>query len=72
MFFLKMKLLEWAGHVRRAKGIILRNVLINKPTGKPLRVKPRNRWQNRVNENIRTVDRTTKLDIALCSCKGFD
>jgi len=42
--FLKAKRLEWAGHVWRAERSIIRKVLINKPTGKRPRGRPRQRW----------------------------
>lgn len=60
--FLKAKRLEWAGHVY---GGTLRNVLINKLTGKRPRGKPRQWWRDRVNEDIRMVDGTAKLEIAI-------
>jgi len=44
--FLNSKCLEWAGHVWRAEGSIIREVLVNKPAGKRPRGRPRQRWRN--------------------------
>jgi len=41
--FLKAKRLEWASHVWRAERSIIRKILINKPTGRRPRERPRQR-----------------------------
>ena len=42
--------IEWAGHVWRADGSMLKRVLADKTSGKRLRGRPRKRWKDSVKE----------------------
>ncbi|XP_025425893.1 uncharacterized protein LOC112694589 [Sipha flava] len=50
--FLRSKRLEWAGHVWRAEGKLIRQVLINKPNKKRPVGRPRQRWLDRVKDDL--------------------
>lgn len=52
-------------HVWRAEGSTFRNALINKTTDKRPRRKPRQRWKDTINEDVKIVDRTEKLKTAI-------
>jgi len=53
--FLKSKRLEWAGHVWRTEGRLIRQVLVNKPNKKRPVGRPRQRWLDRVKDNLKTL-----------------
>lgn len=46
----------------RAEGNIILKILISKPTGKYPRGRPRQRWQDRVNVDIRMIVRTSNIE----------
>lgn len=58
-YFLKSKCLRWA-HWRKHNW----KVLINKPAGKLPSERPRQRWQFRVNADIRMIDGTADIETA--------
>jgi len=59
------KRIEWAGHVSwRAKHDLINNVLINKPSGKRPRGRPRQRWMDRVKNDLMRVDETAVIEDA--------
>lgn len=62
---IKCFLLEWAGHVWRAKGSIIRKVLTNKPAGKRPRGRLRQQWQDRLNADIRIVNRKATIETSI-------
>ncbi|KAL4154176.1 hypothetical protein QTP88_002009 [Uroleucon formosanum] len=62
--FLKSKRMEWAGHVWRAEGSIIQKVLNNNLTGKRPRGRPRQRWRDRLNADIRMVDEAASFETA--------
>ncbi|XP_050443868.1 uncharacterized protein LOC126847604 [Adelges cooleyi] len=53
--FLRSKRLEWAGHVWRAEGGLIRQVLINKPNKKRPVGRPRQRWLDRVKDDLKRL-----------------
>ncbi|KAL4154352.1 hypothetical protein QTP88_000231 [Uroleucon formosanum] len=53
--FLRSKRLEWAGHVWRAEGKLIKQVLINKPNKKRPVGRPRQRWLDRVKDDLKRL-----------------
>ncbi|KAF0728937.1 putative transposon-derived protein F52C9.6, partial [Aphis craccivora] len=53
--FLRSKRLEWAGHVWRAEGKLIKQVLINKPNKKQPVGRPRQRWLDRVKDDLKSL-----------------
>eukprot|EP00102_Acyrthosiphon_pisum_P010699 XP_008179114.1 PREDICTED: uncharacterized protein LOC103308121 [Acyrthosiphon pisum] len=56
--FLISKRLEWAGHVWRAKQDLINKVLNNNPSGKRPRGRPRQRWMDRIKNDLKRMDQT--------------
>ena len=53
--FIRINRLKWIGHVNRmdASRIQKKSIFINQPEGKRLRARPRNRWLNCVQADLR-------------------
>jgi len=60
--FIRCKRLEWLGHVWRADGDVLKNVLIRKINKKRPLGRPRTRWKDIVEKDMRLIDEHTTLD----------
>jgi len=59
----KAKRPEWAGHAWRAKDKLIHKVLINKPSGKRPRGRPRQRWIDGANKDLESLG-PTKIEYA--------
>lgn len=66
---IRYKRLEWIGHVWRADGDVLNNVLIENINKKRLLGRPRTRWKYTVEKDIRLVDGKATLNCFLNSKK---
>ncbi|XP_025412526.1 uncharacterized protein LOC112684995 [Sipha flava] len=62
--FLRSKRLEWAGHVWRVEGKLIRQVLINKPNKKRLVGRPRQRWLDRVKDDLKRLSNGASIEDA--------
>jgi len=51
--FLVKKRLEWAGHEWRAEGTLIKKVTESKITGKRPRGRPRQRWNDRIEKDLK-------------------
>jgi len=63
--YIRCKRLEWLGPVRRADGDVLKNVLIRKINKKRLLGRPRTRWKDTVEKDMRLIDEHATLDWTL-------
>ncbi|KAE9523132.1 hypothetical protein AGLY_016473 [Aphis glycines] len=62
--FLKSKRLKWADHVWRAEGRLIRQVLDNKPNKKLPVGRPRQRWLDRVKDDLKTLRNGASIEDA--------
>ncbi|KAL4085250.1 hypothetical protein QTP88_027109 [Uroleucon formosanum] len=62
--YLVSKRLEWAGHIWRDKGSVMRQVLVSKLYKTRPRGRPRQRWLDRVKKDLIQVDETTRIEDA--------
>jgi hypothetical protein len=63
--FLSNKILEWAGHVWRVEGCLIRKVLDGKLNGKRSIGRPRQRWFDTVKKDLTRVDPTYNINLAV-------
>jgi hypothetical protein len=63
--FLSHKRLEWAGHVWRAEGCLIRKVLDGNLNGKRLIGRPRQRWFDTVKRDLTRVDPTYNINLTV-------
>jgi len=63
--FLSSKRLEWAGHVWRAKGRLIRKVLDGNLNGKRPIGRPRQRWFYTVKKDLSQMDPTYSINLAV-------
>ncbi|KAF0753968.1 putative transposon-derived protein F52C9.6 [Aphis craccivora] len=52
---LKSRRISWAGHVWRAEGQIVHNITLWKPDKKRPRGRPRQRWSDRVKDDLKLM-----------------
>jgi hypothetical protein len=57
------------GHVGRYERIIIRKVLIDEPIGKCSKERPRQRWKDKVNVDIKMVDVIANIETAIARDK---
>jgi len=62
--FLIRKRLEWAGHVWRAEDTIIKKVMESKKTGKRPRGRPRQRWYDRVEKDLKKINPLLDMGVA--------
>ncbi|KAL4084416.1 hypothetical protein QTP88_028238 [Uroleucon formosanum] len=62
--FLISKRLEWAAHVWRAKQDLINKVLTNNPSEKRPRGRPRQRWMDRIKNDLNRTARTVVMEEA--------
>ena len=63
--FLARKRLEWAGHVWRAEGSLIKKVTENNLTGKRPRGRPRQRWYDTVKKTLKKINPLLDMEVAL-------
>ncbi|KAL4103343.1 hypothetical protein QTP88_018720 [Uroleucon formosanum] len=63
--YIRCKRLEWLGHVWRADGDLLKNVLIRKINKKRPLGRPRTRWKDTAEKDKRLIDEDATLDWTL-------
>jgi hypothetical protein len=63
--YIRCKRLEWLGHVWRADGDLLKNVLIRKINKKSPLGRPRTRWKDTAEKDMRLIDEDATLDWTL-------
>jgi len=63
--YVRCKRLEWLGHVWRAEGDLLKNVLLEKINKKRPLGRPRTRWKDTVKKDMRLIDENATLDWTL-------
>ncbi|KAF0721180.1 putative transposon-derived protein F52C9.6 [Aphis craccivora] len=63
--YIRCKRLEWLGHVWRADGDLLKNVLIRKIDKKRPLGRPRTRWKDTAEKDMRLIDKNATLDWTL-------
>ena len=57
---IKYKRVRWAEHIARTEYMRgTYKVLVGKPVGKRLRVRPKRRWENNIKKDLREGDRKT-------------
>ena len=62
--FLIRKRLEWAGHVWRAEDTLIKKVTESKITGKRPRGRPRQRWYDRVEKDLKKINPLLDMGVA--------
>jgi hypothetical protein len=59
--YLKSKRLEWAGHIWRSEGIA-KNHFTGRLSGKRLRGRPRQRWEDRVKMDLTEISELIRIE----------
>jgi len=62
--FLIRKRMEWAGHVWRAEDTLIKKVTESKITGKRPRGRPRQRWYDRVEKDLKKINPLLDMGVA--------
>lgn len=62
--FVRSNRIEWAGHVLREKGCLIRKVMVGNPTGKRPLGRPRQRWFDTVKRNLSKINNTFSINMA--------